>query len=75
MDEGQMTHMNSMSGLQLTDNIDFALENIDMYTSSFNWAIVTVEAAIKISESSQTSNQNLEMEKNNKIKSWKSKKT
>lgn len=36
MDDGQLTHMNSMSGMQLTDNIDFAIENLDMYTSSFN---------------------------------------
>lgn len=35
MDDGQMNHMNPM-GIQLSDNIDFNLDNIDMYTSSFN---------------------------------------
>lgn len=38
MDDSQMHQMGPMSGMQLTDNIDFALENIDMYTSSFNWS-------------------------------------
>lgn len=36
MDDGQMNHMNPMSGIQLSDNIDFNLDSIDMYTSSFN---------------------------------------
>lgn len=36
MDDTQMSQMNTMSGMQLSDPIDFALENIDMYTSSFN---------------------------------------
>lgn len=33
MDDGQMTHMNQIPGM---DNFDLSLENIEMYTSSFN---------------------------------------
>lgn len=33
MDDGQLNHM---GGMQLADGIDFNIENLDMYTSSFN---------------------------------------
>lgn len=39
MDDQQIGQMGGMGGIQLGDNIDFSLEqidNIDMYTSSFN---------------------------------------